>query len=67
MRRSSAILATQHAWRILATSEYVGGDPDAALEAWNAVGEPAIDLVTVQGLDHTRHGAATALLGLQSG
>jgi hypothetical protein len=57
----------QHAWRILATSEFVAGHPDAALEAWNAVGEPAIDLVTVQGLGHTRHGAATALLGLRPG
>jgi hypothetical protein len=54
----------EHAWRILATSAYVGGDPPAALEAWNAIGEPRIDLVTVQGLDRTRHPAATALLGL---
>ena len=53
-----------HAWRILATSAYVGGDPAAALEAWNAIGEPRIDLVTVQGLDRTRHAVAAALLGL---
>ncbi len=38
--------------------------PVAALAAWNAIGEPAIDLVTVQGLGHTRHAAATDLLSL---
>ncbi|CAN5869449.1 hypothetical protein BH24ACI5_BH24ACI5_21070 [soil metagenome] len=57
----------EHAWRILATSAYVGGDPAAALEAWNAIGEPLIDLVTVQGLDRTRHAVATALLDLRPG
>ena len=54
-----------HAWRILATGSYVSGDPVAALAAWNAIGEPLIDLVTVQGLGHTRHAAATDLLALK--
>ena len=54
----------QHAWQILAAGEYVGGDPRAALAAWNAVGEPRIDLVTVQGLTRTRHSVASALLDL---
>jgi len=57
----------EHAWRILATSEYVGGDPAAALAAWNAIGEPTIDLVSVQGLGRTRHEAASGLLALRSG
>lgn len=56
----------EHAWRILATSAYVGGDPAAALAAWNAIGEPVVDLVTVQGLTRTRHSAATTLLGLEA-
>ena len=55
----------EHAWRILATSAYVGGDSAAALTAWNRVGEPAIDLVTIQGLGRTRHDAAASLLNLQ--
>lgn len=57
--------ADGHAWRILATASYVLGDPEEALAAWNAVGEPVIDLVTVSGLDRTRHSAATASLGLE--
>ena len=54
-----------HAWRILATSAYVAGDPTTALHAWNAAGEPTIDLITVQGLDHTRHAVAAGVLGLE--
>lgn len=56
----------QHAWRILATAEYVAGNHAQALAAWNAVGEPLLDLVTVHGLDRTRHAAATRLLALAS-
>jgi hypothetical protein len=56
-----------HAWRILATSAYMNGDAAAALQAWNRVGEPTIDLVTVLGLSRTRHAAATRLLGLTAG
>jgi len=56
-----------HAWRILATSGYVQGDDDAALEAWNAAGEPTIDLVNVQGLDRTRHAVVSGLIGLSPG
>ena len=54
-----------HAWRILATSAYVSGKSAAALDAWNHVGEPTVDLVTVQGLSRTRHAAATSLLQLR--
>jgi hypothetical protein len=56
-----------HAWRILATSAYMRGDAGAALEAWNRVGEPTIDLVTVLGLSRTRHAVVTGLLGLTVG
>ena len=56
-----------HAWRILATALYVRGDPAGALAAWNEVGEPAIDLVNVTGLDRTRHAAAAGILGLAPG
>lgn len=46
----------EHAWRIVATSRYVRHDDLGALEAWNAVGEPAVDLVDVTGLERTRYG-----------
>lgn len=55
-----------HAWRIVATGAYLRGDGLAALEAWNQAGEPLIDLVSVAGLDRTRHAVATALTGLKA-
>jgi hypothetical protein len=57
----------EHAWRILAAAQYVRGDPGAALAAWNAVGEPVIDLVNVSGLDRTRYAAVSAVLGIAPG
>lgn len=55
----------KHAWRILAASSFVTGDSSTALEAWNHVGEPVIDLVNVRGLEHTRHSAASSLMRLE--
>jgi hypothetical protein len=44
--------------RILATSLYLTDDTDGALDAWNRVGEPIIDLVNITGLDRTRYSVA---------
>ena len=55
----------EHAWRILATSRYVTDDFAGALEAWNAVGEPLLDIVNIGGLEHTRHASAASALRLQ--
>lgn len=43
-----------HAWRILATARFLEGERDAAVDAWNRVGEPRVDLVNVVGLERTR-------------
>jgi hypothetical protein len=45
-----------HAWRIVATSRYIRHDDLGALDAWNEVGEPSVDLVDVKGLERTRYG-----------
>ena len=52
----------EHAARILATSLYLAGDTTGALEAWNMVGEPTIDLVDVRGLERTRYAVAVRAL-----
>jgi hypothetical protein len=39
-------------WQLLGTSRYLGGDADGALEAWNAIGRPVVDLLVVTG-SHT--------------
>ena len=53
-----------HAAQTLATSLYLAGDRLAALDAWNIVGEPIIDLVDVRGLERTRFGVAANALRL---
>jgi hypothetical protein len=41
------------AWKLLATSRFLGGRREAALAAWNAVDEPALDLVQIGGTERT--------------
>jgi hypothetical protein len=57
--------ADAHSWRILATSLYLEGDHDGALEAWNRIGEPLIELVKVTGLQRTRYAVVTDAIALQ--
>jgi hypothetical protein len=54
----------EHAWRILAASLFLEGDADGALRAWNALGEPVVDLVNLRGLTRTRYAAALGATGL---
>jgi predicted double-glycine peptidase len=56
-----------YAWKLLGTSRFVQDDTDGALEAWNRVGEPRLDLVRIDGLSRTRHPVVERLLGLERG
>ena len=51
-----------HAWRLLATSRFVEDDRAGALDAWNHVGEPRVDLIRVDGLVRTRQRIVEELL-----
>lgn len=42
-------------WDLLATSRFLNDEPVAALEAWNRIGRPSVDLVRVEGARRTRH------------
>jgi len=44
----------EYAWRLLATSRYLAGDRDGALEAWNRIGRPTVDLVRIDGVRKVR-------------
>ncbi len=55
----------EHAARILATSLFLEGDTAGALDAWNLAGEPAIDIVSIHGLERTRYEVAAHALGLE--
>jgi peptidase C39-like protein len=41
-------------WQLLASSRYLSTDLNGALDAWNAIGRPAVDLLRVDGLAHMR-------------
>lgn len=55
----------EHAWRVLATAEYLRHDDLAALAAWNRIGEPRIDLVDIKGLGHTRYMVVADAIGIR--
>ena len=54
-----------HAWRLLATSRFVQDDRSGALDAWNHVGEPRVDLIRVDGLVRTRQRIIEHLLPVE--
>ena len=54
-----------HAWRLLATSRFVQDDRSGALDAWNHVGEPRVDLIRVDGLVRTRQRIVERLLPVE--
>ena len=51
-------------WDLLATTLYLDGRPDAALDAWNHIGRPTVDLVRIGGATRTRHPIITAVADL---
>ena len=57
----------EQAWRILATADYLERRDRQALDAWNHVGEPRLDLINVTGLKRTRYGIADAAVDMQKG
>jgi hypothetical protein len=56
-----------HAARTLATALYVNGEPEAALDVWNQIGEPTVDLVRIAGLRRVSHRSVARLLGIRGG
>ncbi|HXH23666.1 MAG TPA: C39 family peptidase, partial [Vicinamibacterales bacterium] len=59
--------ADEHAVRLLATSRFIQNDAPGALELWNRVGEPTVDLVSIDGLARTRHRSVETMLGISRG
>lgn len=57
----------EQAARILATALYLDGDTRGALDAWNRIGEPRLDLVNIKGLERTRYAIAATAMGLDPG
>jgi hypothetical protein len=55
----------QDGWALLATARFMADDLDGALEAWNRVGEPSIDAVTISGAHRSPEPALAHLIGLE--
>ena len=53
--------------QLLATSRYLAGDPDGALEAWNRVGRPTVDLVRIDGVRKVRFREIAGAMSLPPG
>jgi len=57
----------EYAARLLGTSEFLQNHSSSALEAWNRVAEPRVDLVRVEGLVSTRARVVERMLGISPG
>ncbi len=56
-----------YTYELLAAARFVQGDAAAALEAWNEIREPRVDLTRIDGLDRTRYDVVTRLLDQPAG
>ena len=56
-----------YGWRLLGTSRFVQNNRAGALNAWNHVGEPRLDLLSVAGLTRTRQRVVERLVGSEPG
>jgi len=54
-------------WQLLASTRYLTGDDDAALQAWNAIGRPTIDLLRIDGTRHIRFRVLASHIGTSPG
>jgi hypothetical protein len=57
----------EYLWRLLGTVKFLLDDQRGALRAWNAIGEPSIDLVRIDGLTRTRQRVVEQLVGVRAG
>ena len=54
-------------WQLLASSRYLVGDFRGALAAWNRIGRPVVDLVTIDGVRRFRFRDVMAMSGMTPG
>jgi hypothetical protein len=54
-------------WQLLASSRYLAGDRDGALEAWNRLDRPTVDLVRIEGTRRIRFGEVAEAIAVPHG
>ena len=55
------------AWQLLGSARYLTGDATGALEAWNRVGRPVVDLIRIDGSTRSRFRTLASGVGLTPG
>jgi len=56
----------EQGWELLATSRFLNNEPGGALDAWNRIGRPSVDVVRIEGLQRTRQPVVAGLIDLPS-
>ena len=56
-----------YGWRLLGTSRFIQNNQTGALNAWNQIGEPRLDLLSVGGLGRTRQRVVERLVDARPG
>jgi hypothetical protein len=54
----------EYAWDVLGSSRFMADDAVGALGAWNRIGKPQLDAVTIEGLSRTRYAIVAQATGL---
>ena len=57
--------ANGRAWDVLGSSRFMMNDLHGSLDAWNHIGKPRIDFVTIDGLERTRYALVAEALSLE--
>ncbi len=57
----------QQGWQLLAASQYLSGDREGALRAWNQIDRPTVDLIRIDGIRRVRFGIIADAMALQHG
>jgi hypothetical protein len=53
-----------YAWDVLGSARFIRDDPAGALIAWNRIGKPTLDSITIDGLSRTRYALIAQFAGL---
>ncbi|MEP6472452.1 MAG: papain-like cysteine protease family protein, partial [Gemmatimonadota bacterium] len=54
-------------WELLASSRYLLDDGAGALDAWNAIGKPSVDLIRIDGVRRIRFSVIATAIGIRHG
>jgi hypothetical protein len=66
-RAASVDARDEYTWDVLGSSRFMQDDLFGALAAWNHIGRPRVDAVSIEGLTRTRYARIAELIDLEPG